>query len=479
MSTLTQASTYQRILDSLAAPAPRDYTPQFHIAPERWGWTIFDGDVSIARFTLDGDYAFDIWKFSPFDPPIMANSEPAGAVYDLHTAHNTFVNFPVSRCGDIAEGVENVGDCMEAEWLPRSGAELHLRITGKFLEGQHIQYDVRVFYDPQRVQYRFFFDAEAWKIRSTGGEPINMMLAGALTDTAEKRRWTHSLWADPQDQVKRLMHSNALFNATDYGDSTGRWRTKNAPLTGAWIAYAAHPEFNPAMLIREANAPIQFATCSQLFDEHLIWQSAGLDELDEGYFHFVMRTEFVNLPAALAQEFLAGAMDPPRPARWRTKLIALPFHMGVENSFETSADPWEPEDCPIIVLEDMACWADDAAHSGSRSLKLTGEAFHHWKTLMPVGAVCSVQPNSRYRLSGWIKTEGVERFARLELASYEYTYNNIIDITHSAHVAGDTDWTYVETDLDTGDEAYVMPRLSLYARGTAWFDDVKLEKVGE
>jgi hypothetical protein len=406
----------------------------------------------------------------------MANIDAPGAVSDLHTVHNTVLNLPVSRCGDLTEGVASIADCLRVEWLQDSGAELHIRITGTFLRGQSIQYDLCFRYDAAQARYRFFIDAEMWKISPHGGEPINMMLAGALTERGEDRRWSHSIWADPRDQLKRIVHSNALFQATDY--ASAHWRSKNAPTQGAWIAYAAHPVFNPAMLVHDANVPVFFATCSQLFDEHLIWQQAGLDELDEGLFHFVMRTEFINLPAALAAEFLADATDPPRPSQWQHELVTLPFYMDVVNDFETRVDPWLPEDCTIITLEDPACWATDAAHSGTHSIKLTGRNFHTWERVMPVGAVCRVQPHARYRLSGWVRTAGVERFARLELASYEYTYNNVIDRTRSVHVAGDSGWTYIEAELETEDEAYVMPFLALYGRGTAWFDDMQLTRVG-
>ncbi len=100
-----------------------------------------------------------------------------------------------------------------------------------------------------------------------------MMLAGALADRAQARRWSHSIWSDARGALERLVHSNALFIATDFIDPA--WRTRNAPLQEAWVGYAAHAEFNPAMLVHEANVPLQFSTCSQLFDEHLLWKSAG------------------------------------------------------------------------------------------------------------------------------------------------------------------------------------------------------------
>jgi hypothetical protein len=86
--------------------------------------------------------------------------------------------------------------------------------------------------------------------------------------------------------------------------------------------------------------------------------------------------------------------------------------------------------------------------------------------------------DSRYRFSAWVKTDQVERFARLDLYSYEYTYQNILDFASSAKLSGSQGWTQLSVELDTGDEVYVMPQLFLYGPGTAWFTDLRLEKIG-
>jgi len=303
------------------------------------------------------------------------------------------------------------------------------------------------------------------------------MLAGALVSRPERMRWTHSVWSDPTGHLKRLVHSNALFTVTDYSaGGGGEWRNKNAPFQGAWIAYAANPTFNPAMLIHETSAPICFSTCSQLFDEHLVWQSAGLDQLDEGYFHFVMRTELVNLGAKLARLLLERAEDPPRPKKWRFEQIALPFRMDVVNSFEKALDPWAPEDCPILAV-DADHWDNRVAHTGKRSLRLDGRRVAEWTVLFPAGAVCNVEPHTRYRFSAWVKTRNVQRFARLELTGIEYSFTNAIEVAHSEKLTGTRDWTLLQVELDSADEAYLLPRFVLYDAGQAWFDDAKLERV--
>jgi len=476
-----------QILDSFRQVSRREYTPRFRAEQEPRGWRVYDGGEAIAFFFTDSWFAFDIWRFSPFEAALMANVDPPGKVWDLHTAHNTCINFPFTSGHDLVEGVDDPFGCCRQEWLSDAGDELHFRITAEFGQGQRLAYNVRVAYDPDWARYRFFFNADVWKLEFHGMEPINMMLAGALESRPDRRRWTHSIWEDPNGKLRRLVHSNALFTVTDFGDVVtevgmgAQWRTKNAPFPGGWIAYAAHADFNPAMIVHETTAPVCFATCSQLFDEHLIWRNTGLENLEEGYFHFVMHTEFVNLLPEIAAQFLEQAEDPPKPAKWRNSGIALPFEMGVENSFETELDPWVAEECPVLVLSsDSAAaiqWADGQAHSGQRSIRLRGTRMNERNELFPGGAVCNVEPHTRYLLSGWVKTDSVDRYARLELSSYEYRYTNVVDLAQTPPVCGTSDWTRVEAELDSGDEAYLMPKLVLYGPGTAWFDDVTLSVI--
>jgi hypothetical protein len=81
------------------------------------------------------------------------------------------------------------------------------------------------------------------------------------------------------------------------------------------------------------------------------------------------------------------------------------------------------------------------------------------------------------QLSGWIRTRGVERFARLELTAYEYTPGNHTASAESAPVCGNRDWTRVSLELNSGDSVYVLPKLLLYGPGAAWFDDLTLELI--
>lgn len=86
---------------------------------------------------------------------------------------------------------------------------------------------------------------------------------------------------------------------------------------------------------------------------------------------------------------------------------------------------------------------------------------------------------SRYRLSGWIKTEnlraGSGKGALLNL-------HNIQPVQTRA-VTGTTDWTQVDVEFDTGSNATVQINCLLggwgQSTGRAWFDDVQLERLGD
>ncbi len=89
----------------------------------------------------------------------------------------------------------------------------------------------------------------------------------------------------------------------------------------------------------------------------------------------------------------------------------------------------------------------------------------------------TVEPFSRYRLSGWIKTEsvggGTGQGALLNL-------HNMQGVKTKALV-GTNDWTKVQCEFDTMNNSIQINCLFGgwgTAKGKAWFDDLKLEKIG-
>jgi len=147
---------------------------------------------------------------------------------------------------------------------------------------------------------------------------------------------------------------------------------------------------------------------------------------------------------------------------------------GVVNpSFEAAEDN-VPQGWTPITWSPKADFAVDPsiAHSGRMSVRIssTEGADASWVTVVPV------KPFSRYRLSGWIKTQNLEPgTGKGALFSFQGT-----DFRTKA-VTGTQDWTRLELILDSGAND-ALSLNCLYggwgkATGTAWYDDLQLDLI--
>ncbi|MHC4884378.1 MAG: hypothetical protein ACYTGH_04760 [Planctomycetota bacterium] len=469
---------YLNILNSLKQAEEKPYGPQFSLQKEGRNWRIFDGEKEIGKFY----HTFiDLWKWSPFADEIKANVDPPNKVIDLHTVHNTFINFGSQGWPKHWLAEKSSKELLQWNWLQESGEKLQAEVSVEGPDQEYGKWLITLSYNQERHQYQLSVSIHVRKLDPDQMEAFNLMTAGALASRPEERRWTHSIWENHRHQARRIVHSNVLFFATDYGnarDGGGPWRFRHLSYPQSWIGYAADQRFNPIILIHDSNIPSAAATCSQLFDEHVYWQKAGQDSIeDDGYFHFKMELEIANISAACAEELLSTATDPVNPKKWWHEDICLPFYFDIENDLETPVDPWAPEECPILVLpknSEGIRWDDQTAYSGNHSIQFCGNQAHARVELFPCGAVFNVKPHTRYRFTAMVKTEHVDRFARILLQSFEYTYNNIIDSENSKELTGTSDWSEISVELDTKDEVYILPKLQLYGNGTAWFDNLKL-----
>ena len=116
----------------------------------------------------------------------------------------------------------------------------------------------------------------------------------------------------------------------------------------------------------------------------------------------------------------------------------------------------------------------EIGRTGSRSVKITsdGGGDISWATTV------SVNPRTDYKLTGWIKTEKVEKIGRANGAML-----NVHELQDPVRggtkaLAGDNDWTQVELTFNSGQMQEVTINCLFggwgRARGTAWFDDIEL-----
>ncbi|HLP72644.1 MAG TPA: alpha-L-arabinofuranosidase C-terminal domain-containing protein [Bacteroidales bacterium] len=115
---------------------------------------------------------------------------------------------------------------------------------------------------------------------------------------------------------------------------------------------------------------------------------------------------------------------------------------------------------------------DNVAHSGSKSLFIKADRYANgrWSTKV------LLRPWSKYTFTGWVKTEGLEsdrgKGAGFRLDGLK---SDTIGFT------GNTDWTQVKLDFETGNNDCTILSCLLdvsgRARGRAWFDDFKIDYV--
>lgn len=143
----------------------------------------------------------------------------------------------------------------------------------------------------------------------------------------------------------------------------------------------------------------------------------------------------------------------------------------------------------------MVMWADPTAHhawvpnawrqgstfrlamegrmGGDLSLAIQSAEPNDSRWVQRVG----VQPHTRYRLTGWIRTEEVRPSA--EPAQLGAHLALLDRPEHSAPLFGDQDWTQATLDFESGEDTSVVVacRLGTYGgtvQGKAWFDDLQL-----
>jgi alpha-L-arabinofuranosidase len=112
--------------------------------------------------------------------------------------------------------------------------------------------------------------------------------------------------------------------------------------------------------------------------------------------------------------------------------------------------------------------------TGGRSVTVASDrgADMGWAATVPL------EPYGRYRLSGWIKTDGVVA------GTGRGALFNVHDLQPAATpaVTGTQDWTRVETVFEVHDQHSIQVNCLLggwgQSTGKAWFDDVRLERIG-
>ncbi|MGH3768691.1 MAG: NPCBM/NEW2 domain-containing protein [Pseudonocardiaceae bacterium] len=132
---------------------------------------------------------------------------------------------------------------------------------------------------------------------------------------------------------------------------------------------------------------------------------------------------------------------------------------------------WQPQDSMFV-------WDTTSPHTGARSLSINAGATANdlwWTQTVNVPPPPIGSPGHTYRLSGWIKTDGVNGGAGAQLGTLD-------SFAHTAGISGTTDWTPVSIPVrpNADSQLRITARLGFYggtSTGRAWFDDLQLVDV--
>jgi putative membrane-bound dehydrogenase-like protein len=116
----------------------------------------------------------------------------------------------------------------------------------------------------------------------------------------------------------------------------------------------------------------------------------------------------------------------------------------------------------------------EIGHTGSRSVKISSEngGDVSWATH------AKVKPRTDYRLTGWIKTEGVQKVGNANGAMLNVHEMQDPIRGGTKALTGDNGWTQVDLNFNSGEMTEVTINCLFggwgRAKGTAWFDDIEL-----
>lgn len=146
-----------------------------------------------------------------------------------------------------------------------------------------------------------------------------------------------------------------------------------------------------------------------------------------------------------------------------------------EGTFSPGGSPegWirDPSNSPALLT-----WDDSESYQGGRSVKVQVDQLGDARWIQ----VVQVQPNTLYFLSGWIKSEDVDRGPEIVPGGANISIYGTYE--HSTGTFGTRDWRYITTIFDSGSRTQVTIAARVgywYGRttGTAWFDDLRLTPI--
>lgn len=199
--------------------------------------------------------------------------------------------------------------------------------------------------------------------------------------------------------------------------------------------------------------------------------------VNEGTTEYTADVDLSNGTIPISFEYFENGGGAVAQLWWDTlQLNNPPYNLLMNSDFEdgSTVPGWWSQDAWVMSNTTFE-WATDYAHSGSKSIKVISNIANdaRWTQIV------NVQPNSVYKLSGWIKTDNVSHSGQAgDNGANLSTMGDVL--TNSTGLFGTNDWTNVSYTFNTGtaNQITVGARVGTYSgttTGTAWFDNLDLE----
>ena len=385
------------------------------------------------------------------------------------------------------------------ELVDGRGPQLTLRLSHVHPQDERIRGEHRVAlgYDPLADSYTADIEGDLEAPDPYPVEFCNFYAGGVYDNRPRTKRYQATVWAHPDGRLVRWPHNPVSYLTPGMNDAEGERRI----VEGGFVGYFADPHSNPVLEIIESNRPVTASTCCNIYDEHLDCLAPTGKEGGPYRWHVRFRMYSVSMEAALDLTRRASLVrygtvpDQPDPMLIRPEVtdddimghfqvrnpVFPAFYYGQVNDFEDALPIdrtvagtfiWATQ-CP----DNAIYWDPARGHSGSRSIRIRGREGQT-VTARSQGPTPHLDPDTGYRISGWIRCESVAGFARIRFSEVGMHQGDPATADHVAGpLTGTCGWTYVECLFRTPpDGQFGWLYLEVDSAGSAWFDDVALEE---
>lgn len=295
------------------------------------------------------------------------------------------------------------------------------------------------------------------------------------------------LFVHPQGIVKRTTFHVLNMYANLLGPRVARGMVRSDPFQHGNAAVpavdavatcnAARDQWRVLLVNRHSSAAVN---CGVQFDDAPVTGSCRATVLSgdsPDAFNDVERPDRV-IPRRSQLEFRHGGVALPPHSVTILELTRTPAAEALigNGDFEAGTGPDRPEDWTPTQWGEgtyRAASSGDRPRAGTRcaSLETTNGADCAWMQRV------EVEPNTRYRLSGWIRTEAVVPGTGVGAFLNVQEVQNV----RTKAITGTSDWTQVTMVFDSGSHRNVQVNCLLggwgRSSGKSWYDDITLEPV--